>query len=159
LELGCGIGTNAVWLAQQGFDVTAVDIVESAIAMAKQKAEQAGVTCRFLVADCTKDALPGGPFAFAFDRGCFHSFDTAEQRQAVVENVYRHLAEGGLWFSLLGSADAPPRQTGPPRRSAREIVEAVEPRFAIVHLRATRMDSDRPDPPPAWACLMRKRTE
>jgi len=159
LELGCGTGTHAVWLAQQGFDVTAVDIAGDAIAMAKEKAERAGVTCRLVVADCTTDALPGGPFGFAFDRGCFHSFGTSDQRRAVVENVYRHLADGGLWFSLLGSADTPPRDTGPPQRSARDIADAVESHFEIRRLVATHMDSDRPNPPSAWACLMRKRRE
>src|SRR5262245_4924543 len=37
IELGCGTGTNAVWLAQQGFDVTAVDICEAPIAAAEGK--------------------------------------------------------------------------------------------------------------------------
>ena len=157
LELGCGTGTNAVWLAQQGFDVTAVEISEPALAMARKTVAEAGVAVETVLADCVKDDLPGGPFAFAFDRGCFHSFDLPQERTAVVENVFRHLADGGLWLSLLGSADAPPRETGPPMRSAGDIAAAVEPRFEILRLEAIHFDSDRPNPPPAWACLMRKR--
>src|SRR5579859_2187690 len=73
VELGCGTGTNAVWLAQQGFDVTAIDISPTAIAQAEKRAKDAGVRIRFVTADIT--ALPdlGPPFEFVFDRGCYHA--------------------------------------------------------------------------------------
>src|ERR1700742_1438089 len=51
LEIGCGTGTNGVWLAQQGFDVTGVDVAPLAVERAGQRAEAAGVQARFLVAD------------------------------------------------------------------------------------------------------------
>src|SRR5260221_10156924 len=51
IDLGCGTGANAVWLAQQGFDVTGVDISPLAIERANARAQAAGVSCRFLVAD------------------------------------------------------------------------------------------------------------
>src|SRR5262249_51359976 len=51
LELGCGSGTNAVWLAQQGFDVTAIDLSPLAVERARRRAEAAGARVRFLVAD------------------------------------------------------------------------------------------------------------
>src|SRR5437588_11801910 len=51
LELGCGTGASAVWLAQQGFDVTALDLSAAAIACARQRADEAGARVRFLVAD------------------------------------------------------------------------------------------------------------
>jgi len=41
LELGCGTGSNAIWLAQQGFDVTALDISEVALERARQAAKRA----------------------------------------------------------------------------------------------------------------------
>src|SRR5439155_8349298 len=73
LELGCGTGTNTVWLAQHGFDCTGVDLSPRAIARARQRADEAGVQVNFLEADLT--ALPdlGGPFDFLFDRGCYHA--------------------------------------------------------------------------------------
>src|SRR5437764_1299806 len=71
VELGCGTGTNAVWLARQGFDVTGVDISPLAIERAEARATAAGVRSLFLVADL-RDPPPGlaGPFDFFFDRGC-----------------------------------------------------------------------------------------
>src|SRR4051812_10528508 len=73
LELGCGTGANAVWLAREGFDVTAVDISPLAVAEARRRAEEAGVGVRFLAADVLRppDELQG-PFDFFFDRGCYH---------------------------------------------------------------------------------------
>src|SRR5438105_1095757 len=56
VELGCGTGTNSVWLAQQGFDVTAIDISPTALDLARQRAADAGVAVRFVAADVT--ALP-----------------------------------------------------------------------------------------------------
>src|SRR5438094_177897 len=61
LELGCGTGTNAVWLAQQGFDVTALDVSPLAIARAQQRSDAVGV--RFLVADVLNPPADlSGPF-------------------------------------------------------------------------------------------------
>lgn len=158
LELGAGTGTNAIWLAQQGFRVTALDIAPIAINMAVEKASREGVSVEFLTADILADEIPGVPFGFVFDRGCFHSFDEPAERVACAEIVANCLTEDGLWFSLIGSTDGPDRETGPPRRSVRDIAEAVEPLFEILSLEATHFDSDQREPPRAWACLMRKRT-
>jgi len=158
LEIGAGTGTNAIWLAQRGFRVTALDISAVAINMAAEKASREGVSVEFLTADILADKIPGVPFGFAFGRGCFHSFPEPAERVACAEIVAKCLAEDGLWFSLIGSADGPDRETGPPRRSVRDVAEAVEPLFEILSLDAAHFDSDQPKPAPAWACLMRKRT-
>src|SRR5262245_55172693 len=72
MELGCGTGTNAVWLAQQGFEVTAIDISPTAIERAREKATEAGVQVQFMQADVTVLPDLGPPFPFFFDRGCYH---------------------------------------------------------------------------------------
>src|SRR5262245_16453477 len=66
VELGCGTGTNAVWLAQRGFDVTAIDISPTAVQRARQRAADSGVEVHFVEADVM--ALPelGPPFDFFF---------------------------------------------------------------------------------------------
>jgi len=157
LEVGCGKGTNAIWLAEQGFRVTAIDVSPLAMAEAEKKAREHGSDVTFHVGDILCDAVAEAPFGLVFDRGCFHSHDTPEERRAFAKTVADLLVEGGLWFSLIGSTDGPPREVGPPRLSAVEVVAAVEPFFEILLLESSIFDSDQPDPACAWACLMRKR--
>ncbi|MBT3293774.1 MAG: class I SAM-dependent methyltransferase [Verrucomicrobia bacterium] len=159
LELGCGTGSNAIWLAAAGFDVTAVDISALALAQATTRAAEAEVSVRFEEVDMHHGRLPKGPFGLVFDRGCFHSSDGPEEHALCVRNVHDSLGPQGLWLSLIGSTDSPPRDGGPPQLSAAQIVSYVEPLFEIRLLKATHFDSNQPEPPPAWACLMRKRED
>lgn len=157
LDIGCGTGDNAIWLARQRFTVTACDISPTAIGKAKVKAKEAGIACTFLVADFLADDIPNAPFGCVFDRGCLHTVDAVEERGQFVDNVSSHLEAGGLWLTLAGNADEPPREVGPPRLTASELVATVEPSFEILSLSASHFGSDQPDPPKAWVCLMRKR--
>ena len=157
LEIGCGTGSNAVWLAEHHFEVTATDVSGVAIEKARERAADSGVTCAFFVMDFLDARIPGAPFAFVFDRGCFHAFGSAKERNTFAENVAFHLEDRGLWLSLVGSMDDGPRDVGPPQRSARDIVIAVEPHFEILSLTSSHFDSNRPKPPRIWVCLMQKR--
>lgn len=159
LEVGCGTGTNALWLAARGFDVLGVDISPLAIAKANAKAKaradsEAG-RVRFAVLDFLTDAIESPPVDFVFDRGVLHVFDEAAARAQFARQVCRVLATGGHWFSLAGSTEGPERDQGPPRRSARDLVEAIEPALEIVELRAAMFDVD--SPAQAWQLLARAR--
>ena len=157
LEIGCGTGTNALWLAAQGFDVLAVDVAPLAIEQAKKKAAGAP-RCRFEVCDFLAAAPAGGPFEFVFDRGVFHIFDDAEVRARFAERVAKLLTPAGQWLSLIGSTEGGPRDTGPPRRTAREIVADIEPRLELVELRADYFETNLEGPRAmAWICLSRQR--
>lgn len=157
LEIGCGTGTNTIWLAQQGFDMSALDLAPTAIEMAEAKAAEAGVTCDFLVRDFLNEEVPGGPFSFIFDRGCFHVFDEDSERSRFAEKARELLGPGGIWTSLIGSTDGPPRDTGPPRRSARQIAEAVEPHLEILELTSTSFDREDHRHARAWLLVGRRR--
>jgi SAM-dependent methyltransferase len=157
LEIGCGTGDNAIWLAQRNFDVIGIDFSEIAIEKATEKAAKANVTCTFAVLNILKTHVDGAPFGFAFDRGCFHTLDAASERDTFAETVNRHLAETGLWLSLIGNADEHRLGEGPPKRTAKDIVSAVEPYFEILSLVSSHFEAHLPVPPRAWVCLMRKR--
>lgn len=88
LDLGCGTGTNAVYLARHGWDVTAVDFVPRAVAMARDKADAAGVPARLLVGDVTRlgELGVGDGYTFVLDMGCLHSIPDG-RRDAYVEGV------------------------------------------------------------------------
>ena len=157
VDIGCGTGDNAIWLAQQGFDVVGIDTSAVAIEKAKEKVSSANAKCTFLLGNILKSRIEGAPFGFIFDRGLFHVFETDEERKKLAENVHRHLEEGGLWLSLIGNADEQRNTPGPPQRSARDIVNAVEPCFEILSLVSGHFGANRPEPPRAWVCMMRRR--
>jgi SAM-dependent methyltransferase len=159
LDIGCGTGTHALWLADQGFDVLGIDIARRAIERARARAAAARPDgrIRFEVLDVLTSLPEGGPFDLVFDRGVFHVFDSPEDRTRFAAQVARCLAPSGAWLSLIGSTEGPPREEGPPRRSARDIVNAIEPALEIVELRTSAFDLDRPVPPRAWCCVARRR--
>jgi SAM-dependent methyltransferase len=153
LDIGCGTGTNAIFLAQHGFDVLGVDISEVAVERARAKAQG---RCRFEMVDFLAGAPADGPFQFVFDRGCFHVFDEDSARVRFATHVAAALAEDGVWLSLIGSTEGGPRDEGPPRRSAREVISAIEPSLEIVALRSTAF-TVCDEPLKSWFCLSRKR--
>lgn len=157
LELGTGTASDAVWLTQKGFKVTAVDVSSTAVDMARRKAADAGVKIEFVLADIMKDNIPHGPFDLVYDRGCFHIFESPEERVRLAEMIWNRLTPDGYWFSIIGSTDGAKLKEGPPRRSVLDIASAVESWFEIISIKAIELDTNLPQPPRAWACLMRKR--
>jgi SAM-dependent methyltransferase len=79
LDLGCGTGTNAIFLAQHGFDVIGVDYVGRAIDAARKKAQASGVQVEFRRADVLAPGNPNAPLDLILDIGCFHSLDPGAQ--------------------------------------------------------------------------------
>lgn len=154
LEIGTGTGTNSIWMAEQGFDVLGVDVAPLAVERAQAKMEGRALRCRFAAWDILATPLPDGPFQFVFDRGCFHVFDEPGERQRYAAHVAAALAPGGLWLSMIGSTEGPPREVGPPRRSAREVTLAIEPALEIVELRSAEFAGHGAK---AWFCLSRQR--
>jgi len=107
IDLGCGIGNYAIYLAGQGFDVTGVDISPAAIKIATENAQKRGVKCRFTVADL----LGGlhevkGTFDFGYDWEVLHHI-FPEDREKYVKNVYNILKPGALYFSVCFSEKDP----------------------------------------------------
>jgi len=158
LDIGCGTGDNVIWLAKQGFDVTGIDYSQNAIKMAKSKAKKKGASnTHFLFLDILNDEIPEGPYNFVFDRGCFHSFDSHEERKKYAERVADISVNDGLWLSLLGSFDDGRLEQGPPKRTVLDIATAVEPYFEIQYIKTGRFDSNDEVPSKIWICLMKKR--
>jgi hypothetical protein len=115
------------------------------------------VQIELVCADFSRTDMGRGAFGFVYDRGCLHSMGSSRRRRSFAARVAACLCPGGFWLTQVGSADSPPREVGPPRLTARELLAAVEPAFALVSLRAGSFDSDQECPAPAWLCLGRKR--
>ena len=108
LDLGCGTGTNALTLAQHGWQVTGVDFIPRAIRQARRKALKAGMAVDFRLDNVTRLDGISGPFDLALDMGCFHSLPPAG-RPAYLHNLDRLLAPGGtfLVYTFLRAGDSP----------------------------------------------------
>jgi SAM-dependent methyltransferase len=98
LDLACGEGRNATWLAELGWKVTGVDFSEVAIAKAHDRAAQEGLDIEFLCADLL-DYEPE-PNAFELVLVLYLQITAAERRQALARAVSA-LAAGGT-FLLVG---------------------------------------------------------
>lgn len=159
LEIGCGTGTNALWLATKGYDVLALDFAPLAIERARAKARAANAArCEFRVHDFLHSEPLAGPFDLVFDRGCFHIFEQPDDQVLFAQRVAALLAPGGLWLSLIGSTEGEAREMGPPRRCAREVVNALESSLEIVSLQSIEFRLDMLETAPkAWFCLSRRR--
>jgi 2-polyprenyl-3-methyl-5-hydroxy-6-metoxy-1,4-benzoquinol methylase len=153
LEVGCGTGTNAIWLAQQGFDVTAVDISQLAIERARAKATAAGVSVRFMVGNLATMPELVGPFDFLFDRGLYHILRTVDL-PGYLRILERTVNPGALGLVLTGNARLP--RTGPPIVSEDEIRAELGRLFEIVRLREIQFDPVGGQTHLGWSCLLRR---
>lgn len=105
LEIGCGMGNSAIYLAQQGFTVTGIDISPTAIAAAHANAATKKVVCNFLLANILGDLKEfDQSFDFIFDWSVLHHI-FPESRKAYVENVKRLLNPGGKYLSVCFSEE------------------------------------------------------
>jgi SAM-dependent methyltransferase len=157
LELGCGTGASAVWLAQQGFDVTALDLSAAAIARARQRADEAGVNVRCLVADVLNPPPElAGSFDFFFDRGCYHVV-RRDNVAAYLETLRRLTRADTLGLVLAGNAREP-HQPGPPVVSEEQIRTELGPLFDLVRLREFRFDQVEVHDMRflGWSCLLQR---
>jgi SAM-dependent methyltransferase len=156
IELGCGTGTNAIWLAQKGFDVTAVDFSSLALEQARQKAAAANVRVRFLEADVLNPLLFNERFSFIFDRGCYHVVRRLDVEK-FIETLER-ISEPGAWGLILTGNAKEPHNPGPPVVSEEEIRSELGRVFEIVRLREFRFDQVEQVGVRflGWSCLIRR---
>lgn len=157
VDVGCGSGINALWLAQQGFDVTGI-VSPLAIGQAQSRATAAGVAIRFEQDDLLALQRPYDPFPFFFDRGCYHAVRRVDAATYVrtLQRLTQPDARGLLLAGNSRSTHQPGQ--GPPVVSEEELRGELGVAFEIVELREFEFDGT-PGPTPflAWSCLMRRR--
>jgi SAM-dependent methyltransferase len=148
--LGCGSGTNAIYLAGQGFDVTAIDVAPTALGIAAAKAQAAGVQVRWTLADVL--APPDlEPFDFVFDRGCYHNVRYVDAK-GFVESL-RRLSRPGTRCLVL-SLD----RDGPPGVRERHMREDFSTLFEFQWLRDSGIEGRGGSAPrPSWSVMLRRK--
>jgi SAM-dependent methyltransferase len=125
LDIGCGTGRDSVYLAREGWQVTALDDVPRALAAARARGARAGVDVDWRRQDVTRlrDSGLSAGYALLYDRGCYHGLSQA-QRDDYAEGV-RWLAGEGASLLLFSFGPGGPR-VGPDGATREEI----ESRFA-----------------------------
>ncbi len=103
LEVGCGIGVDSIQLAKCGFDVTAVDLTENALAVAKEFAAQRGVRIDFRLGNAEGLDFPDGSFDVVYSFGVLHHTPDIERSVAEVRRV---LEPGGTAYVMLYHRDS-----------------------------------------------------
>lgn len=104
LDIGCGDGLNAAWLARGGYRVHGIDFAEAAIGRARETYGQVpGLS--FEVADvCRRGTLAGRTFEALVDRGCLHNI-SARLRADYAANVASWAAPGAPFLLSMISRD------------------------------------------------------
>ncbi len=157
LELGCGTGSNAVWLARRGFTVTAIDLSPEAVGRARERAREAGVLVRFLAADLRRLPESEGPFDFFVDCGCFGAVQRADAR-GYLDALARLTRRNTHGLVLTGNDDELPDGVGPPGLSAEQLHADFEGLFQVVRLRPFRFDAHQGNGKEylGWSCWLRR---
>lgn len=139
IDIGCGTGDLALWLAEQGCTVTGVDFLPKPLVAAKQKAADRGLPVTFLALDATAVGELPESFDAATDCGLFHVFDDAG-RKSYVAALTKLLAPGARVF-LLCFSDAEPGRHGPRRVSEQELRSAFSSGWEIESIQPSRFES------------------
>jgi SAM-dependent methyltransferase len=144
LDIGCGAGTNVLWLAREGFRATGLDLAPGAIEAAKARAHRRGISANFTQGSATSMPFPKSAFEAATDNGCFHAIPFAA-REEYAREVGRVVKPGGAFLlSWIGREET--RPFGPPHRpSVQEVAAIFEPTFTFV-----RTEFFGSDMPGAW---------
>lgn len=120
LDAGCGTGENALHIASLGLPVLGIDVAETALAMARQKAADRGIAAEFVAADVFHLDHLGRRFNTVLDCGLFHTFDHDERAQYVA-SLASATEQDGTVHVLCFSNQGP--ETGPHPVSPEELRE------------------------------------
>lgn len=148
LDLGCGSGTNCVYLARHGWRPVGVDFSFLAIWRAHRRVRREGVDCRFHRADVTYMSFLDEPFDFALDVGCLHSV-ALDRRASYAAEVSRLVRPGGLYmlYSFFPAGGGSRRGVTP-----HDVRRLFGPAFAVER---QEVGEDPNGPGSAWYWLRR----
>jgi SAM-dependent methyltransferase len=125
---GCGTGHDVRAWARAGFDLHGCDIAPSAVRIARQRTEEAGLKARIELADFLMD-VPPFTFDWVFEHTLFCAINPAE-RDNYVKAVLRWLKPDGTYLAvnyLIPDTDGPPFGT-----TRRELMDRFLPRFDLL---------------------------
>jgi cyclopropane fatty-acyl-phospholipid synthase-like methyltransferase len=140
LDLGCGSAVWGVRLAERGWQVTGVDVVEKALRRARERVTEAGVEMRLVQGDVTalRQADVGSGFRLVLDTGTFHGLTDAQQ-EAMGREVNAICADDA---TVLLDCFAPRRRGPLPRGASSADVERAFPGWEITNVEVADTEPD-----------------
>lgn len=127
LDLGCGAGVYSIYLAKQGFDVTALDFIPKALEMAKGRAKNEGVKVSWVLADLLAWES-ADQFDLILDSGCLHNFSLRDTLRYKAQLLRWLAADSDFILGHFGRRHLLDwRPIGPRRRTRQEIVRLFSP--------------------------------
>jgi ubiquinone/menaquinone biosynthesis C-methylase UbiE len=161
LDVGCGTGDNALFLAARGHEVWGLDFVAEAIERAQAKAAGRQLACKFLVGNALELERLRRQFDTVIDCGLFHTFSD-EERPTFVAGLAAVLRPGGL-LHILCFSDEEPGTDGPRRVTQQEIRDAFRAGWNVRQIEPTRFETvEHPDlkfspgGPKAWVATIER---
>jgi len=153
LDLGTGPGTQAIALAQRGFQVTATDLSATAIQKAQRLAQEKGLDISWKQDDILNSTL-NQEFDFVLDRGCFHVFppERRPDYMQVVVNLIK--PQGYLLLKCFSHLETRPE--GPYRFTPDEIKEIFGGQFNVLSVKETVYHGTLSPLPRALFCILQK---
>lgn len=139
LDVGCGTGDNALFLASRGHEVLGVDLARAAIDRARSKARHRGVAAEFMLADALALAGLDRTFDTAIDVGLFHSL-ADEERPVYAASLRSALAPEGRCFLLCWSEENA-WGFGPRRVTRAEILGSFEQGWTVESIEASHLET------------------
>ena len=152
IDLGCGTGNEAIFLAKKGFNVTGVDISQAAIKEAEKKSKDARLNVKFIVSDIAKLKLKK-KVDFAFDRACFHFIDPVD-RSKYIQLVAKCLNPGAIFLLIISSEHETAK--GPYQFAKEDIKNLFSKYFEILSIRLVTLKTHLARPRPYLCVLKRK---
>ena len=149
LDIGCGTGENALYLAQRGHDVVGFDWARRAIDKARAKAKDRHLVARFEVRDALSLKSPPRLFDTAIDCGLFHVFSD-EERIRYRESLARVIRSGGTYLMMCFS-EHQPGTWGPRRVTQSEIRSTFDDGWKINYIRPAEFETTM-GAASAWLC-------
>ncbi|MGA7923048.1 MAG: class I SAM-dependent methyltransferase [Thermoplasmata archaeon] len=154
LDIGCGAGTNCLFLAKEGYRVSGIDLAPGAIDAARERARRAHLEVDFRVGDAVHLPFPQRTFGGVNDFGCFHTLPI-RLRPGYCHEVARVLRPGGTYLLSWMAREFPCKRFGPPHRpSLEEVTRVFEHNF--IFRRAEYSDRGRGLPKFYTAVLERR---
>ena len=130
LDLGCGQGTDTIYLAKMGYRAVGLDISSVACQVAKAEAQKCDIAMSLVAGDALKLPFGDGQFDVVSDRGCFHHIGSTD-RDTWAREIGRVLKSDGRYFYRNFCWKARVNPTPDERLTEEAVRQTFEPYFTF----------------------------